>query len=134
MCEMNRVFEAALKSSARSEQIWRAVKGNYYLLSAELSIERTSVRASAGRFCVHHRMHLLKELDFGTRKHLEKQRGFLLRLHQAELAKDAGSRAMESSRRNLMASGTPLNKRMERLLRAMWPGWLRGHKYVRSEG
>jgi hypothetical protein len=48
-------------------------------------------------------MHLLEELDFGKLKHLEKQGGFLLRLHQAELAKDPGSRATESSRSNLMA-------------------------------
>ena len=48
-------------------------------------------------------MHLLEELDSGTLKHLGKQGGFLLRLHQAELAKDPTSRATESSRSNLIA-------------------------------
>ena len=55
------------------------------------------------RFCVHCRMHVLEELDAGTLKHLVKQGGFLLKLHQAELAKDPTSRATESSRSHLMA-------------------------------
>jgi hypothetical protein len=48
-------------------------------------------------------MHPLERNDPGTLKHLVKQGGFLLKLHQAELAKDSTSRAAESSRSNLMA-------------------------------
>ena len=48
-------------------------------------------------------MHTPERNDAGTLKHLVKQGGFLLRLHQAELAKDPTSRATESSRSNLMA-------------------------------
>ena len=48
-------------------------------------------------------MHVLEELDAGTLKHLVKQGGFLLKLHQAELAKDSTSRATESTRSHLMA-------------------------------
>jgi hypothetical protein len=48
-------------------------------------------------------MHILERNDAGTLKHLVKQGGFLLKLHQAELAKDPTSRATESSRSNLMA-------------------------------
>ena len=49
-------------------------------------------------------MQLVEELDSGTIKRLGKQGGFLLRIHQAELAKDPTSRATESSRSNLMAA------------------------------
>ena len=48
-------------------------------------------------------MHNLERNKAGTLKHLVKQGGFLLKLHQAELAKDPTSRATESSRSNLMA-------------------------------
>jgi hypothetical protein len=48
-------------------------------------------------------MHLVEELDSGTIKRLGKQGGFLLRMHQADLAKDPTSLATESSRSNLMA-------------------------------
>jgi hypothetical protein len=48
-------------------------------------------------------MHVLEGLDVGTLKHLVKQGRFLLKLHQAELAKNPTSRATESSRSNLMA-------------------------------
>jgi hypothetical protein len=48
-------------------------------------------------------MHTLERNDAGTLKHLVKQGGFLLKLHQAEFAKDPTSRATESSRSNLMA-------------------------------
>ena len=48
-------------------------------------------------------MHLVEELDSGSIKRLGKQVRFLLRIHQAELAKDPTSHATESSRSNLMA-------------------------------
>ena len=48
-------------------------------------------------------MHLVEELYSGTIKRLGKQGGFLLRMHQADLAKDPTSLATESSRSNLMA-------------------------------
>src|SRR6266853_1107419 len=65
---------------------------------------RVTFRANfPGRFCVHCRMHVLEGLDAGTLKHLVKQGGFLLKLHQAELANNPTSRATESSRSNLMA-------------------------------
>jgi hypothetical protein len=48
-------------------------------------------------------MHVLEGLDVGTLKNLVKQGRFLLKLHQAELAKNPTSRATESSRSNLMA-------------------------------
>jgi hypothetical protein len=48
-------------------------------------------------------MQLVEELDSETIKRLEKQGEFLLRMHQAELAKDPTSRATESSRSNLIA-------------------------------
>jgi hypothetical protein len=48
-------------------------------------------------------MHLVEELDSGSIKRLGKQVRLLLRIHQAELAKDATSHATESSRSNLMA-------------------------------
>ena len=44
-------------------------------------------------------------LDAGTLKHLVKQGGFLLKLHQAELTKDPTSHVTESSCSNLMALG-----------------------------
>jgi len=49
-------------------------------------------------------MHLVEDLDSETIKRLGKQGGFLLRLHQAELAKDPTSHATESSRSNLIAA------------------------------
>jgi hypothetical protein len=61
------------------------------------------VRTSPERFCVHCRMHVVDELNAGILKHLVKQGGFLLKLHQVELAKDPTSRATESSRSNLLA-------------------------------
>jgi len=48
-------------------------------------------------------MQTLERNDLGTLKHLVKQGGFLLKLHQAEFAKDPTSRATESSRSNVMA-------------------------------
>ena len=48
-------------------------------------------------------MHLVEELDWGSIKRLGKQVRFLLRIHQAELAKDPTSRATESSRSNVIA-------------------------------
>jgi hypothetical protein len=48
-------------------------------------------------------MHVVDELNAGILKHLVKQGGFLLKLHQVELAKDPTSRATESSRSNLLA-------------------------------
>jgi hypothetical protein len=48
-------------------------------------------------------MHTLERNDAGTLKHLVKQGGFLLKLHQAEFAKDPSSHASESSRSNLIA-------------------------------
>ena len=48
-------------------------------------------------------MHLVDELNAGILKHLVKQGGFLLKLHQVEIAKDPTSRATESSRSNLLA-------------------------------
>ena len=48
-------------------------------------------------------MHNLERNKAGTLKHLVKQGGFLLKLHQAEFAKDPMSRATESSRSNLLA-------------------------------
>jgi hypothetical protein len=48
-------------------------------------------------------MQTLERNDAGTLKHLVKQGGFLLKLHQTELAKDPTSRATASSRSNLMA-------------------------------
>jgi hypothetical protein len=49
-------------------------------------------------------MHLVEELDSGTIKRLGMQGRFLLRVHQAALAKDPTSHATESSRSNLMAA------------------------------
>jgi hypothetical protein len=49
-------------------------------------------------------MQLVGRLDSGTIKRLGKQGGFLLRLHQSELARDPTSHASESSRSNLMAA------------------------------
>lgn len=48
-------------------------------------------------------MHLLEGLDSTAINRLGKQGRFLLRMHQAELAKDPTSHATESSRSNLMA-------------------------------
>jgi hypothetical protein len=48
-------------------------------------------------------MQLMEELASETIQHLRKQSRFLLRIHQAELAKDAASHATKSSRSNLMA-------------------------------
>ena len=49
-------------------------------------------------------MQLVKELDSGSIERLGKQGRFLLRIHQAELAKDPNSHATDSSRSNLMAA------------------------------
>jgi hypothetical protein len=48
-------------------------------------------------------MQLMEDLDSGSITRLGKQHRFLLRIHQAELAKDPTSHATESSRSNLMA-------------------------------
>ena len=48
-------------------------------------------------------MQVLQELDSGTMEHLKEQDEFLLRVYQAELAKDPGSHATESSRSNVIA-------------------------------
>ena len=48
-------------------------------------------------------MQLVEELDSETIKRLEKQRGFLLRVHKKELAEDPTGLATESSRSNLIA-------------------------------
>jgi hypothetical protein len=44
-----------------------------------------------------------EQLELGTMERVGKQTGLLLRLYQAELAKDPTSRATESSRSNLIA-------------------------------
>jgi len=43
------------------------------------------------------------QLELGTRERVTSQSGLLLKLYQAELAKDPASRATESSRSNLIA-------------------------------
>jgi hypothetical protein len=48
-------------------------------------------------------MQRMEELASETIEQLRKQSRFLLRIHQAELAKDAASYATKSSRSNLMA-------------------------------
>jgi hypothetical protein len=48
-------------------------------------------------------MHVQEGLAAGTLEHLVKQAGFLLKLRQAEIAKNPTSHASESSRSNLMA-------------------------------
>jgi hypothetical protein len=48
-------------------------------------------------------MQVAEELDSESIKRLEKQGRYLLRVHQAELAKDPNSHATESSRSNMMA-------------------------------
>lgn len=55
-------------------------------------------------------MQLVEELDSGTIKRLEKQGGFLLRIHQTDLAKDPTSHATESSRSNVMAVQHPVEQ------------------------
>ena len=49
------------------------------------------------------RMQLVEELDSGTIERLGKQGKLLLRIYQAELAKDPSSQATESSRSNVIA-------------------------------
>ena len=44
-----------------------------------------------------------EQFDLGTMERVEKQSGLLLRLYQAELARDPASRATEYSRSNLIA-------------------------------
>jgi len=66
-------------------------------------------------------MHLVEELDWGSTKRLRKQVRFLLRIHQAELAKDPTSHATESSRSNLMAVQHTVKQMYGGLLREMWP-------------
>jgi hypothetical protein len=46
---------------------------------------------------------LEEQLDSGTIERLERQGDFLLRIYQAELAKDPTSRAAQSSRSNMIA-------------------------------
>jgi hypothetical protein len=48
-------------------------------------------------------MHLEEELDSGTIERLGKQGKLLLKIYQAELAKDPRSQATESSRSNVIA-------------------------------
>jgi hypothetical protein len=48
-------------------------------------------------------MKLIEELDSGSITRLGQQGKFLLRIHQADLAKDPTSHATKSSRSNLMA-------------------------------
>jgi len=48
-------------------------------------------------------MQVAEELDSESIKRLGKQGRYLLRIHQAELAKDPNSHATESSRSHLMA-------------------------------
>jgi hypothetical protein len=48
-------------------------------------------------------MQIVEALDSETIKRLGKQRGFLLKIHETELAKNPTSRATESSRSNLIA-------------------------------
>jgi hypothetical protein len=48
-------------------------------------------------------MQLVEELASGSIRRLGRQGRLLLRIHQAELAKDPTSQASESSRSNLMA-------------------------------
>jgi hypothetical protein len=49
-------------------------------------------------------MQLVKEPNSESIKHLSQQSRFLLRIHQAELAKDRASPATESSRSHLLAA------------------------------
>jgi hypothetical protein len=48
-------------------------------------------------------MQFLEELESGTIERLKEQDEFLLRMYQAEFAKDPTSRATESSRSNIIA-------------------------------
>jgi hypothetical protein len=48
-------------------------------------------------------MQLEEQLDSGTIERLERQGDLLLRMHQAELAKDPTSHAAESTRSNMIA-------------------------------
>jgi len=48
-------------------------------------------------------VHLEEQLDSGTIERLEKQKDLLLKIYQAELAKNPTSRAAESSRSNMIA-------------------------------
>jgi hypothetical protein len=48
-------------------------------------------------------VHLEEQLDSGTIERLEKQKNLLLKIYQAELAKNPTSRAAESSRSNMIA-------------------------------
>jgi hypothetical protein len=52
-------------------------------------------------------MQLVEELDSGTIERLGKQDKLLLRIYQAELAKDPSSKATESSRSNVIAHSLP---------------------------
>jgi hypothetical protein len=54
-------------------------------------------------FCAQRSMQLVEELGSGLIKRLEKQFRFLLKVQQAELAKDRSSHATESARSNLIA-------------------------------
>jgi hypothetical protein len=48
-------------------------------------------------------MEVVEQFDSATIERLRKQREFLLRIYQTELAKDPTSRASESSRSNVIA-------------------------------
>lgn len=48
-------------------------------------------------------MQLEEEIDSGTIERLKRQGDFLLRMYQAELAKDPASHAAESARSNMIA-------------------------------
>ena len=48
-------------------------------------------------------MQLVKDIDSAAVERLRRQGGFLLRLYQAEIAKDPTSHATESSRSNVIA-------------------------------
>ena len=53
--------------------------------------------------CVQWSMQPIEELDSGTIERLGKQGELLLKMYQAEFAKDPSSRATESSRSNVIA-------------------------------
>jgi hypothetical protein len=66
-------------------------------------------------------MQLVEELDSETIERLARQREFLLMVHHAELAKDAASRATESSRSNLMAAQHTIRQVYGDAVRERWP-------------
>ena len=66
-------------------------------------------------------MQVAEELDSGSIKRLGEQGKYLLRIHQADLAKDSTSHATESSRSNLMAVQHTVKQIYGEALREMWP-------------